>query len=435
MAGLEDHSEAILGRSEADAESQYYKAMAAAGTDFRGLLERLAETVAEVMYDFCVVHVTSENGSRFEVAASHHSDPRGDAILKQLIEKGGLEVARPLIEQVVQSGQSLFRPEWSADDDLPEIGQSLHEQETLGVHSLMIVPLKTTNGDVLGTMSVARDATSTPFAETDLALAESMGAHAAIMAETVKLTEDLSMANDQLEAAVRLRDKFISVASHELRTPLGAMRLITELLRRHLSPPAGEETNDGVVTDKIDAIERQVDRMATLVDRLLDVSRIADGRFYLEFEEVDLAATVEDVLGRIEEESSVPDVSIDLEVSDRVTGCWDRERIDQIVTNLVSNAIKYGGGKVTVEVRDRGDLVELRVVDDGPGIASEDRERIFKRFERAHENGADRGLGLGLWIVREIVEAMGGEIRVDTEPGEGATFIVELPKWADEEGT
>ena len=248
--------------------------------------------------------------------------------------------------------------------------------------------------------------------------------------ETERLTQSLVSANEQLEEAVQTRDMFISVASHELRTPLGAMQLLVELLRREARSAEEGRVSSESILQRLEGIDRQVGRMSKLVDRLLDVSRLSEGRVSLEMGPVDLVDIVEKVIERQQDESETASISLVHEDAGSVVGRWDPDRIDQVVTNLVSNAVKYGGGSpIEVGVADRGTRAAFWVEDRGEGIPPEHRQRIFERFERGEsDRNHSGGLGLGLWIVREIVHAFGGEIDVESEVGEGSTFHVLLPK-------
>jgi signal transduction histidine kinase len=224
----------------------------------------------------------------------------------------------------------------------------------------------------------------------------------------------------------------ISVASHELRTPLAALQLQVQLLERTLAKRRGEATLE-VVASKLPAVQRQVSRLTRLIDNLLDASRITAGKLHLEYDDVDLSSTVREVASRFEEELRRAGSQILLRAEGPVIGRWDRLRLEQIVTNLMSNAVKYGDGKpIEVSVQNSGDSARLVVADHGIGIADSDQARIFQRFERL--SGTNRGgFGLGLWIVHEIVEGLGGTIRVDSAPGTGTTFVVELPKTGETE--
>ena len=231
--------------------------------------------------------------------------------------------------------------------------------------------------------------------------------------------------------AVHARDEFLSVASHELRTPLSALQLQIQTL---LQPPRQlpqAPLSPEQLKPKLEMANRQVERLTRLIGELMDVSRITAGRLRLEFEEIDLCAVVRDVVGRLGEEAARANSSIEVRTSMPVVGMWDRSRIEQVVTNLLSNAFKFGGGKpIEISVEDGGFTGRLVVADHGIGIAPEDVERIFHRYEQAISSRAFGGLGLGLYIARQLIEAHGGTIRVESQPGAGSTFTIDLPKGA-----
>ncbi|HEX2570435.1 MAG TPA: PAS domain S-box protein [Polyangia bacterium] len=229
-----------------------------------------------------------------------------------------------------------------------------------------------------------------------------------------------------LQQALRERDDFLSVASHELRTPLTTLRIHVEMLERMAGRGEPERASERV-RGKLEKIVRQVTRLEDLIRTLLDVSRITQGRLELQREEMDLAELVREVVSRFSEELAEAGCAVQLTAGSPVRGRWDRGRLDQVVTNLVTNAMKYGKGRpVDIEVGDAGDRPYVRVVDHGIGIPPQDRARIFEKFERAVSGLQYGGLGLGLWIARQLVEAHGGALQVDDTPGGGATFTLEL---------
>lgn len=249
------------------------------------------------------------------------------------------------------------------------------------------------------------------YSAADLQTVEELAHRAAISLENSRLyraTQD----------AVHAREEFLAVAAHEIRGPLTSIRLTLEMLRD------GQGPNDKL----IDMIARAERRLARLVDELLDLGRVHGGRLQFVLEEVDLAQVVRDVAARMAPELTKSGSALSIRIDRDAVGTWDRSRVDQIVTNLVSNAIKFGLGKpieITVGVRDG--TATLTVTDQGIGIHKEMLEKIFEPFERAVPARHYGGLGLGLYIVRSIVRGLGGTINVRGAPGEGATFEITLP--------
>jgi PAS domain S-box-containing protein len=252
-----------------------------------------------------------------------------------------------------------------------------------------------------------------------------------------KRLEDRARLYRQAQEEVRERDEFLSIASHELRTPVTALQLQLQLFQRYAD-------RAGVVLpremhEKVEALERQIRRIALLVNELLDLSRLRLGKLELRREELDLAELAREIIANLQSEIDLSGSRVDLQVmgtagaagaAGTVTGAWDRLRLGQVLTNLLVNAVKFGQGKpisVTVE-RDGAGRALLEVRDQGIGIAPEHQARVFGRFERAVSAEHFGGLGLGLYIARQIVEAHGGEIRVESTPGDGSTFRVELPR-------
>ena len=256
---------------------------------------------------------------------------------------------------------------------------------------------------------------------------EATGAFAGYIGSCIDITERKRVVAD-LRKAVRDRDEFISVASHELRTPLSALHLQLDSMLSTLEKRPEEGLASGRLVKNARAAQRQGMRLSTLVSQLLDVSRIAGGRLILEREELDLSALVTEVSARFEEVSQQAGCTLAVSAPAPVTGRWDRLALEQVLSNLLTNAIKYGaGGRIEVSVHEQSGHACLSVRDHGIGISEDDRARIFGRFERAVSRRNYGGLGLGLWIARQTVEAHGGRISVDSAPGAGATFSVDLP--------
>ena len=269
----------------------------------------------------------------------------------------------------------------------------------------------------LGALVIAAGDPLRRYGQEDLALIADVAHRTALAVEHVRLLRAAT-------AAAQAREEFLQVASHELRGPIGTLRLTVELL--------GRDTKRGrtdSLSDRLRVIDRQAGRLARLSDMLLDVSRITAGRLDLAREPGDLVAFVHDIVARLEDEAADAGVEIRVDAPGEVRCAFDAARMDQVVSNLISNALKYGSAApVEVRVRSGGGRAILEVEDHGIGIAPEDQERIFDRFERAVSPRHFAGIGLGLWIVRQLVEAHGGTIRVRSAPDHGATFTVELPQ-------
>jgi PAS domain S-box-containing protein len=231
-----------------------------------------------------------------------------------------------------------------------------------------------------------------------------------------------------LEEAIRARDEFLSIASHELRTPLTSIQLQTQMMKRNIELGRPEAFEPARVTRLVAQTEKSVHRLTRLVDDMLDISRLSTGKLTFTPERFNLCELAHEVVDRLVVQASASGALLSCECHEAVEGAWDRFRIEQVLTNLITNAIRYGqGSPVEVTVHRSGPRALVKVRDQGPGVSAENQERIFQRFERATSANSISGLGLGLYISREIVERHGGSIRVESEPGQGATFIVELP--------
>jgi PAS domain S-box-containing protein len=237
----------------------------------------------------------------------------------------------------------------------------------------------------------------------------------------------------ELERAVRLRDEFLSIASHELKTPLTALKLQTQIVRNALDPKrstSAETLSPEALDDLLEMTVRQINHLSELVEILLDVSRIGSGGLTLQPESVDLRLIVGQVLERLASQAQNARCEIHWDPGEwPIIGHWDGVRLAQVLNNLVGNALKYAAGApldVRLEVTE-GNFARVTVRDHGPGIQPQDQERIFERFERAASHRNYGGLGLGLYIAKQIVLAHGGRLRVESAPAKGAAFIVELP--------
>ena len=240
---------------------------------------------------------------------------------------------------------------------------------------------------------------------------------------------DLKKVQAELEKSVQIRDEFVSIASHELKTPITALMLNAQVRKRMLQKGNIAAFNPEKLAKMFDADERQLLKITHLINDMLDISRISSaGKLSINLERFDLCELVRDLVERCSELFIAAGCSIESEFCEPCIGHWDRFRIEQVVTNLLTNAMRYGvGAPIVVQVSCSSDKARIVVRDKGRGIALENQARIFQRFERAALGADIDGLGLGLYIVSQILEAHSGSIQVKSELGKGATFIVELP--------
>ncbi|MFZ5471077.1 MAG: ATP-binding protein [Myxococcota bacterium] len=264
------------------------------------------------------------------------------------------------------------------------------------------------------------------FGDEERRLSEFIAALAGAALENAAKTEQLSSVNQKLQAALKVRDDFISVASHELRTPLTTLRLQSQTALRLSQSGRAEASVLPQIAKKLEVAERQIDRLVKLVHNLLDISHLTTGVLRLEPEPTDLIDILRESLSLLPEPSRA---HFRLPATRPAVGLWDRFRLEQVVSNLLSNAVKYGADKpVELELSVEPRWVTLTVRDHGIGISPQDLERIFERFERAVPVGHYEGFGLGLYIAKRIVDAMGGTLHAQSEVGLGSTFTLRLPR-------
>lgn len=269
--------------------------------------------------------------------------------------------------------------------------------------SLTVSPIRDASGRVIGASKVARDITERKSLERD----------------RERLLQWERDTRKQLSDAVSARDEFITVAAHELRNPLHVVHLTLQLLQR-------ASTDSPRLAELVEKAGLQLRRLNTLVERLLDVTRVRSGTFELFRENFDMSVLVREIVARFANEP--PATRITLELDATIRGSWDRLRIDQALTNLLSNAVKYGSrNPIGISASSDGSRVTIKVRDEGIGIGEEELPRIFDRFERLNAGSGREGLGLGLWIAKIIVEAHGGAILAESEVGKGSVFTVTLP--------
>ncbi|MHB1843404.1 MAG: sensor histidine kinase [Deltaproteobacteria bacterium] len=425
-AFLEDRTERKHAEDDARFLSEASKLLSASlGLD--ETLRAVAQMLVPRLADYCSVHLAKDGQALAAIVA--HRLPEREKLLQEVYGKG-LPAETPRgFSRTLRTGRSELVSE--VTDEMLVTGSGgddwlLERMRALEPKSLVSSPLRA-RGQVLGALTLVRDRSHdrAPFSETDLPFLEELAARCAFAVDNGRLL-------DEAREAARLREEFLSIASHELRTPLTALQLQTQIVARKIPALIADEAAREWAAERLSVALRQLGRLTRLVEEMLDLSRIAGERLSLELEPVELGPLVEETVAPL---AAGQRAELRLEIPPGLLGRWDRLRVAQIVANLVTNAFRYGEGRpIAITAQALDGFAVLAVRDHGIGIRSEDRERIFARFERAASSRHYGGLGLGLYIVRQIAEALGGSVSVESELGQGSTFTVRLPLAGPPEG-
>jgi PAS domain S-box-containing protein len=385
-------------------------------------LRELGAITTREFASWCAVFLL-DGDQRLRCAALCHRElaksARRAELDRLLPQPGGVPLR---LSAVLSTGHSELFERVGSEDFEPGAVRSelLRLLRELGTESAIAVALRRSTR-TLGAIVFASARADHSYTPADVTLAEELARRTALAVENGQLYREA-------QEAILQRERFLAVAAHELRSPLAALQLNIQAIRRQLSKP--DFSKESLVSRAV-AGEAQSHRLAALIDDLLDVSRIRAGQLCLVPQPLDLVEAAHRVIGRFRDELVAKGVEVVVHAPSSVVGCWDPLRIEQVITNLVSNGIKYGDGKaVLVAVEANEGTAILRVEDHGAGMSPELIRRLFQPFERGVPAGLIRGLGLGLYIAAQLVEAHHGRISVQSSPGAGSTFVVELPREA-----
>ncbi|KFE68493.1 sensor histidine kinase [Hyalangium minutum] len=393
---------------------------AEAGRIFNQLLDpdrtadELMRLIVPEVADGCLLFMV-EPGQGLRLRAVVHASAEKEQLLRVLMERHPPPPdASYGSSWVVRTGRS-ERIEKMADKVLGRVARDdehLRTLRQLELTSVLTVPL-TVGEQTLGALTLLSSRPERLFTMSDQVFMEELAGRLALALDNARLFQEAQQALE-----------LIGIASHDLGNPLNALQLLLARLRR-LEP----EREPQRVREGLAAALRHSQRLGQLLHNLLDLSRLSSGKLTLEVSRVELTGMVREVVERHAEQAHEAGCEVTFEADEAIEGWWDRLRLERVVTNLLSNALKFGRGKpVEVRLEQVDGHVRLTVRDHGPGIPLEAQRRIFERFEREKSTSRQAGFGLGLYIVRQLVEAHGGTIRVESTPGEGAAFTVELPK-------
>ncbi|NNJ08928.1 PAS domain-containing protein [Chloroflexales bacterium ZM16-3] len=391
--------------------------------DYGATVQRLAQITVPTLADWCLIDICCE-GER--LAAIAHVDPararlaedryRTQRLQRHQDEQPHMPEQPLLITRVTLAALSLI----STDLETLELLRDLEPE------SCIAVPLKS-GGAQIGTMLLARNSARPAYSLGDLALAEEIARRAAMALENVRLYAAAQHARALAEEAVRVRDAFFSIAAHELRTPLTTLLGRAQMLQRLI---AQRDEPDERSQRTIQIVVAQSQRLNKMITALLDVSRIQTGRFSIDPAPMNLTTLVRRVVD--ESRLMIADHPIRFQSPEAplmIDG--DELRLEQMLQNLIGNAVKYspGGGQVSVILSGGEGRAMIAVADQGIGIAPDAQRQLFQRFYRADSAEAHgiSGMGIGLFVVKEIAELHGGEVGVQSDEDKGSTFTVRLP--------
>jgi signal transduction histidine kinase len=364
--------------------------------------------------DGCVLFMR-EPGQWLRARAVMHVVPEKERLIWELIQRYPPRLDAPFgVSRVVRTGLS-ERIERVTDERLEQEAadeEHLRMSRQLELASVLVVPL-TVGEQNLGALLLLVHEPERRYMLSDQVFVEELAGRAALALDNARLFQETQRALE-----------LIGVASHDLGNPLNALKLLLERLQRLEPSQEPQRVREGLAAALLHA-----QRLGQLLHNLLDLSRLSSGKRALDLSRMDLTELVREVVERHGEQALEAGCTISLEAEREIEGWWDRLRLERVVTNLLANALKFGKGKpIEVRLEQVDGRAWLTVRDHGVGIPLEAQQRIFERFEQEKSGGQHAGFGLGLYIVRQLVEAHGGTIRVESTPGEGAAFTVELPQ-------
>jgi PAS domain S-box-containing protein len=398
----------------------------AASLDYEIALENVANLAVPTLADWCIVDVFQEDWSSKQIAIAIADSTKLNT-LDEIRRRYRPKTRTKQLVRQLKLGISAFYSELSNSNllEMAEDDEHLQLLQSLGIRSLMVIPVRS-RGQLFGAISFFTAESGRYYKETDLALAEDIARRAAIAIDNARLYQETQQARAQAETANRIKDEFLAVLSHELRTPLNPILGWAKLLRTR-------KFDEATRIRALETIERNAKLQTQLIGDLLDVSRILQGKVRLNLYAVDLKVAIAAALETVHLAAEAKSIQIQTVLSNdigKVLG--DSDRLQQVMWNLLSNAVKFTPTEGLVEVRLQqvGLDAQIQVVDTGKGINPEFLPYVFDYFRQADAKTTRvfGGLGLGLAIVRHLVELHGGTVQAESlGEGQGATFTVSLP--------
>lgn len=390
--------------------------------DSNTIFESISKLSVPALADWCSFDIMNDE-EVLENVITYHRDPLKISHTKSM---HALYTNHPNSEEdilkVLASGKAQYYHE-AGKKILMDSTLSRHAYEyayELSATTIMIIPL-IAHGHTLGTLTFANVGPGKTYSKADLDLGQELGRRVALALENAKLYLFS-------QRAIEVRNDFLSIASHELNTPITSVKLQLQMVNRTLTNKKGVPFPIDRFKKSIDTSIKQVDRLIHLVQVLLDVSRIQSGQFNFVFDRVNVSDMVTEVIDRHKELLQSYSCNLSVKNPDNISVIWDKTRMEQVITNLINNAVKYAPGKIEVVVQEDINHVKISVKDYGAGIPDDKIHKIFDRFVRGNSPDSVSGLGLGLYIVKQIIEGHHGKIEIESKINQGSCFAVIVPK-------
>lgn len=392
--------------------------------DYKTTLDTISKLAVPYLADWCTFDMFDEDGLLQNIV-TYHRDPKQQEITEKLhVSFLNMTNGQGGSERVTYTGEVMIYNQITDEvrDKVAMTNEQKQLAKELGNKAVLSVPIQY-HGKILGAITFGTTEPGRIYDAHKLEVAKELARRVGMAVENSRLYK-LS------QEAIEVRNDFLSIASHELNTPITSLKLQLQMVQKSILNNKNQPLPLERFTKAVDASVKQVDRLINLVQILLDVSRIQSGKFTFSFEALNASLVVQEVIERHKEIIANSECRINLDIPSKLDVVWDKTRIEQVITNLLTNAIKYAPGLIDLTVKEDHDLVSISVRDHGKGIPGNKLKSIFERFERVTSNESVSGLGLGLYIVKQIVEGHNGRVEVSSNE-EGTQFSIHLPRDVD----
>lgn len=392
--------------------------------DYQTTVMKIADLLVMHLSTWCLIDEVMDDGRIERVAGAHANADKSELVERLKTRSSASPHATRGVYAAIRTGNSFFIPEFSVSQlSGPPDDENRKILTELGADSYMCIPLKA-RGQTIGSLMLIR--VGQRYTAEDLQSAQEVAGRCALAMDNARMYR-------KMQEALRVRDEFISIAAHEFRTPLMPLTFQQRVVARIMEKdePPGEQELEQIRTF-IQTSGSQLGRLSRLVHDLMDTTLLNCRKMDLRLGRVDLSELVREIIRDLKDSLRDAECEVELRVQNECFGIWDRSRLERAIVNLITNATKYGAGKpIQVTLSSRGDpageraLIEIR--DQGVGIRPEDQNRIFLAFVRGNTKRSTNGVGLGLYIVQQIIREHSGTITVKSDQGAGSTFTLELP--------